>query len=431
MYTKLSEAAEHKSPSRGSSLLNTHGAEQKPPQTRVSRSSYKHHDPELGGTDTQRDSKLSDISVDDFDSEKVRAWNFRNTLAFWASIFFIEGAVLFTIGSVCIYPVVGLRGASYEAMVDYCFMIGAWCFLIGNYAVYFQVINQNVVHKVDRQEAKTTATQSATRSQSVRMLAPIDWNDGGHVGAVFNCVGAILFCFNTMSMYANKERTANFNLWYVMTGTFGSICFAVSAVAEGEHNNWRELRVSEMPVLMSFLNFFGGVLFMVAYVTDFNRFADNKCADGKCAFTVWLVATPFAVGSFLFILSSWISLWMWKQQRFGVGFAKTLDTDSEPIAVAVDWKQQLAVAIYIANICMAYCRLGFFATEDWGDWETVRILDVIQNLLVYHTIFFLMSVVHTTPDRHPYDYLLWCMRIIALFSFAKDTYGLHIMALRE
>jgi hypothetical protein len=269
------------------------------------------------------------------DSEKVRAWNFRNTIAFWASIFFIEGAVLFTIGSVCIYPVVGLDAASYEAMVDYCFMIGAWCFLIGNYAVYFQVINQNVVHKV-------YGESKLTPSQSVRMLAPIEWSDGGHVGAVFNCVGAILFCFNTMSMYANKESTANFDLWYVMTGTLGSMGFVIGAVAEGEHNNWRELRLSEMPVLMSFLNFMGGALFVVAYVTDFNRFDDEECANGRCGFTVWLVATPFTIGSILFILSAWISLWMWKQQRFGVGFAKTLDSRLEDKTVEVDWKQQVS-----------------------------------------------------------------------------------------
>jgi hypothetical protein len=89
---------------------------------------------------------------------------------------------------------------------------------------------------------------------------------------------------------------------------------------------------------------------------------------------------------------------------------------------------QVAVGVYIANICMAYCRLGFLAVEDWDEWETVGILDVIQKLLVYHCIFFLMSVVHTTPDRHPYDYLLWCMRLIALYGFANDAYVLNKMA---
>ena len=89
-----------------------------------------------------------------------RTWNFQNTIAFWAATFFIQGSVLFTIGSACMYPsvltVCGEEGTDaedetvncqpefiYKAWVDYSFMIGAWCFTAGNYCVYFQVINSH------------------------------------------------------------------------------------------------------------------------------------------------------------------------------------------------------------------------------------------------------------------------------------------------
>lgn len=68
-------------------------------------------------------------------------WSFRNTIAFWAATFFLQGSVLFTIGSVAMYPsvliVCGEEGTKeenmssgcqpeyfYRAWVDYSFMIG-------------------------------------------------------------------------------------------------------------------------------------------------------------------------------------------------------------------------------------------------------------------------------------------------------------------
>merc|ERR1711966_503536 len=68
-------------------------------------------------------------------------FDFQKTVAFWSAIFFIEGSVLFTIGSICMYPDVELHTWKYKGWVDYTFMIGAWCFTVGNYLNYFLVIN--------------------------------------------------------------------------------------------------------------------------------------------------------------------------------------------------------------------------------------------------------------------------------------------------
>jgi len=74
---------------------------------------------------------------------------------FWASIFSIEGVVLFAIGSICksVYPhrtvhrtpIVGLHGTSYETIVV---LLRGWCmvFVDRNYAVYSPVVNQDVRH---------------------------------------------------------------------------------------------------------------------------------------------------------------------------------------------------------------------------------------------------------------------------------------------
>ena len=70
---------------------------------------------------------------------------------------------------------------------------------------------------------------------------------------------------------------------------------------------------------MSVLNLIGAMLFFVAYVVEYNYWA-----DGEDALEAWLIATPFAIGSIFFLFGSYMSVWMWKGQNFGLGFAKTL-----------------------------------------------------------------------------------------------------------
>ena len=96
-------------------------------------------------------------------------WSYRNTIAFWAAILFQQGSVLFTIGSIALYPSIlhvcdegdknvrrRLAGEDdcmpefmFRAWVDYSFFIGAIAFTIGNYLVYFQVINSDKVRMGD------------------------------------------------------------------------------------------------------------------------------------------------------------------------------------------------------------------------------------------------------------------------------------------
>ena len=38
---------------------------------------------------------------------------------------------------------------------------------------------------------------------------------------------------------------------------------------------------------------------------------------------------------------------------------------------------------------------------------------------------FLLSVIHATPKRHPFDYLLYTLRIIAVYGFVSEVFTLH------
>ena len=152
-----------------------------------------------------------------------RNWEFQSTTAFWAATFFLQGSVLFTIGSIAMFPSVMLvcgedvssslrlslsdlqvvtpltlvaslllslsphQGLEtdddcqpefmYKAWVDYSFMIGAWCFTVGNYAVYFQVINSHekkgeIVSGSIVCDASCQAQTASLSSSPLALLAP-------------------------------------------------------------------------------------------------------------------------------------------------------------------------------------------------------------------------------------------------------------------
>jgi len=362
-----------------------------------------------------------DAGVKTQSSLEEQNWAFRNTIAFWAATFFLEGSALFTIGSIAMYPSViqvctddmdpAINDCEaeffYKAWVDYSFMIGAWCFTVGNYAVYFQVINFNSMDDLS----------------VVQFVKCPEWDDWGHMGVLANVLGSIAYNVNTMLMFDTSGHTSflyNYNLVYVLSGGLGSTLFALGAVAEGEHNNWREcsMETFQKPsVQMAILNLFGAMFFLLAYIVEYNHYAD----DHKDVL-VGLVATPFAVGSVFFFIGSWMSLYMWKQQNFGLGYAKHMNGHSH---VVVDWRQQLMAIVYIGCITLQWNRLGVVCSYDWGFYHYVYILEISFRLLVYHCIMFLMSALHTTPDRHPFGILLWSMRLIALYGFCGDIYLLQ------
>jgi hypothetical protein len=152
----------------------------------------------------------------------VQRWKFQNTVSYWACVLFIQGSVLFTVGSICIYPSVAeyQSGFVQEAMSEYGFMIGSWLFFIGCYLIYLQVINQGTFAPKGRNGENQGICGGLVhcRIGHVRFLAPINFSDSGHVGAVCNCIGAALFVVNTMAFFGLKRDTfATFNLWYVMT----------------------------------------------------------------------------------------------------------------------------------------------------------------------------------------------------------------------
>jgi len=362
------------------------------------------------------------VSVRDAESVE-NVWTFKSTVAFWAAVYFVIGSALFVIGSIALYPGVCPDVGYVRAWVDYPFMVGAWCFTAGNYAVYFQVINRLSSHGASDNSA-------VNHVHSTRWLIPERADVSlGYWACVFNLIGSLFYNFNTMGMYepleGYKKTPAGYNLVYVMSGSVGSACFILAAILEGEYNQWRKCSwqtlTTNWPVLMSCFSLIGGVLFFVGYISDLNHFVEE--ADTR-ARTIELVATPFTIGSLFFLASSWMMQVMWKARMFGLGFAKELTNRRSDSTVSRS--QQIMMLFYCMNLGMCWLLLGKLLGGDGAGWyKDVGDIgwlcnNVLLRIAAYNTIIVLASIVHGVPPDCPYPCMFWTMRITTICDFCSS-----------
>jgi hypothetical protein len=366
----------------------------------------------------------------DTEKNNEKVWSYKSTISFWCSIYFTAGSLLFVVGSAGMIPGFCPPGEEHEVYfrtwVDYPFMVGAWCFTIANYGIYFQVLNQlnshgaTSPHGADEIALPSFASSTLTRLRWVVLPT----SDLGHLAALMNVIGSLLYNVNTMGMYGGPNKFGlGFDIGYVSTGAVGSLFFAVGAALEGEYNGWRRLSLPETrsnsAVWMSYFSFIGALLFFVGYSSDYNHFADHSTGV-----TTWGVAVPFLVGSLFFLASSWMAQFLWKAHVFGLGFAQELTAGAQ-ITWNIDWAQQFMLGIYCLNLCGNW--LAFFILS--GDPMSADNFDDGWSALLrvsgYTCILGLASVVHFTPKEHPYVALFWIMRFTALLDLVGGAIAVY------
>lgn len=343
---------------------------------------------------------------DDKETETL-AWNYKATIAYWTTCMTIEGAILFAIGSFMMYPGTKPSDEEHEyverAWVEYPFFFGGWCFTFGNYLSYLQVINQNK-GKLDASYHLFTWPRGQT--------------DKGHVAALLNFVGALWFNVGTLTMFGwpPVSPMGMYDLDYVGTGVVGSLCFAVAAILQGEYNSWRSCTLS-LPVMISHMNFWGSILFLAGYTVNTNKWASSHGPDSPMV--VGGIDCTFLFGSVFFLAGAWMDLIMWQKEQYGLGFAQKLQGSSD---MRADLGQMLTIAATVANMSFAWIRLAFAWSEDHENCGGLA-WSIAEKLISYHGILLLLSLLHKVPATHPYDYLTYAMRFIAMFGIVGEIMG--------
>lgn len=364
--------------------------------------------PEPSMFDTSADQSLLDPSYDPDEEEDEGAWSFKSTIAFWCSVLFMNGSILFIVGAVCSLEGVLPAGDEYasRAMVDYPYFVGAtFNFLPATYLVYFQVINKLASHG-------STAKGLGTPRPLVFVARP--QKNLGHIACLCNLCGAICYGISTGNMFINGDYTLVMDIPAII----GSCLFIVGAVMEGEYNTWRVCGntsfYNKLPVVQAYCYTFGATLFLVGYVAMW----DHWSGENPHRADVW-TNRPFVLGSVFFLMGSICDLIMWKKKIYGLGFAKTLSPSKRSVRGAtVDFRQQAMLWVYGLLMAMSQVNIGLYISVPMLHTALAHKLPhFIVELLIYTVIMFLASVIHTTPKTYPYNLLLWAMRFVAVIDF--------------
>lgn len=356
-------------------------------------------------------------------------WKFRRICAYWVSVMYIEGSVLFTIGAA--FSMVGSvhragRSASL-ALVDGPYLVGGVAFTLGAYAGVLEVVNVGAPeHERTRLGSALFLRPRETWRELRRYLA---WE--AIIGYLCYIFGALFFNVNTVAGFIETDVAAGL---YWPCAVAGSALFTAGGVLECTQNHLhRGFDVRSLEHWLSLCNFLGGFSFLLAATS-------GSVPSAKP--TLWLVDFVYLVGSVLFMLGGFIALFMWKAEHYGLGLIKDLNAvhrddvaadasrpDPEEFVLSMQaqygcgrssTKQLPWLFMYIFNASVSVINVGLDVVERRSAFV---VGESLINFLLSHGVLMLASVVHHVPTAAPHNWLLLYMRVILLISCVNMTYG--------
>jgi len=149
-----------------------------------------------------------------------------------------------------------------------------------------------------------------------------------------------------------------------------------------------------------------------------------------------LVKFPNLLGSFGFLIGSFLVLIMWKSESYGLAFIsdlnvrRTVDTKKQTALLKSqeqygcgrsDMMQAPWICIYVCFACVSVVQVGLCVKFSPGvkdpteiDLDLILVFTSIIDFLLAHGTLCLASVVHHTPTASPHNLLLAMMRFCIL-----------------
>ena len=364
-------------------------------------------------------------------------WRFRRTLAYWITMMYLEGSILFAVGGIFAFfpvyfgPVAAKLAALSASLVSAPYLIGSVAFTLGSWAGVEELF------RIPRlRGSQRPIVFCCTRPEVWHMVrSATPWEARVAYASYF--VGALLFnvaC--TAAYFARSERDTESWVW--LPQVLGSLGFTIGGAVECRRNRvWSALRggrqggVCSTPVWISVCNFLGGGCFLVAASSGALILLGGEACE-ECEH--WLVDGVYLLGSILFLFGALIALWMWKCEQFGLGLMPELNEhDIESLSVIYDRNKRVDdlaqygcgrssmsqlpwLILYILNATASVIDTALALQPlRWSQpGSTSRITTALLNFLLSHGVLFLASVVHHIPTAAPHNWLLRYMRAVLL-----------------
>lgn len=372
----------------------------------------------------------------DFWYPSWETWQMRRTLAYWISIMYLEGSVLFTIGAAFSMCDLSKRSTEDElALVATPYLVGGIAFSIGAYSGVLTVVN------VPNKDSQKMDWFIYSRAHWNELLKYLSWEP--LVGYVSYVIGAFFFNINTAMGYVEDLTPQQEKLYVWLPGILGSMLFTFGGYLECHHNNAWRFKYNDIVHWLSWCNFLGGILFLLAATCGIAAVEDSK----------WWVDFPYLLGSIFFMFGALLALWMWKGEHYGLGLVSEINIvrKKDPKDFVLTTQAQYGCGrssvsqlpwlwLYIINSSASVLDVALAVQEIQhhgsisGDEKqsdsvlTNRMFTALLNFFLSHGILLLGSVVHHVPTARPHNWLLIYMRILLFFYTLNSWYSvaLHI-----
>lgn len=354
-------------------------------------------------------------------------WKFRRTLSYWISVLYTEGSILFTVGAgFSLFrkmdesgKLIGYSHPFGLVAVDGPYLVGGVCFTIGSYMGVLELIN------VPNREGRMDYFFWGPKHWQ-KLKEHLHWESL----ASYMCylTGALFFNVMTIAPYIHWLHERSFYT-VSLTALFGGLGFTIGGLLECKENEFWKCRVSSIYWWICFMNFGGGILFLVAGIGYIVGATDHGTWSTENSF--WAICFTYFVGSAMYWIGSFLSLWLWKNEQFGLSKAPEMNTGErmkEPSEDEQAMQRQYGcgksdtgqlpwLLMYLVNATASVLNVGFVALYERSGSQldySHALAEGIFNFFLSHGIMLLGSVIHHTPTVKPFNWLLIYMRILLL-----------------
>ena len=373
-------------------------------------------------------------------------WKFFRTLAFWVAVMYIEGSLLFIAGaafSMTSFAKAGVPGLE-AAVVATPYLVGSVCFTLGS---VFGVLEILYLPKSSAPATGKAGSLGALASgRPWRCCGPANWRKvcrmvrvESIVGYLSYLVGALFFNINTVAGFLKLDDWTERGLVWI-PAILGSLGFCIGRVIEMRLNKACPFQCTSPTHWLAVGNTVGAFLFLTAGVAGSLGLQDDDLE-------FWLVDFTYLVGSVAFLVGSHCGLWLWKDERFGLGLISELNVGArkyEPEKFVLSMQAQYGcgrssvsqipfLTMYLINATASAIQVGLAAlVNDGGSGrgsggsavsDLHKILDALLSFALSHGVMLLASVVHHVPTAAPHSWLLIYCRIVLFFMCINNWLG--------
>mmetsp|Transcript_30325 Transcript_30325/g.87465 ORF Transcript_30325/g.87465 Transcript_30325/m.87465 type:complete len:475 (-) Transcript_30325:73-1497(-) len=368
--------------------------------------------------------KSSDEAFKYFYPDEVSV-QFRETVAYWIGVLFIEGSLLFAWS--------GFFGAEgkqmYPLLADVLTVrpafAGAICYTLGCYLVYFEVINLGIKHDSE---------VHFVRGDWEKLRETYYVEPSSILGGIAYFSGALLYQVScTTGLFSASVPSHMLPYLTTLPTGLGGLLFFFGGLCEVVHNRIATSAPNTIVWWVSMFNFLGDVCF---------------CLAGYPGFTDFNVNMMTFVGAISFTIGGMLSLGMWKVGQFGGALLAQLNAVARAKAIPITQRMQdgaivvheeLDEALEPATISargisfiLIFATCGavsivnccFFGMHPHNEIRDVDITaqEAINASIVHMVLIAMSAGNHRAPKEQPYRLLFFVMRMIITVMLAHGLF---------